>query len=176
MNWRHVFLMATFLGTSTLQGAEGVSMGFVNFKRCVEESAVGKKEENAFTEMKEEMQKQLETKEKELSEMQMKFNDPDFLDSLSPEAEAQMKQRYTTSAQELSQLQNRYYQMLNQANFKIIQGLTDSVSEAAAVVAKEKKIQVMLNVDSAFYVDDSLDTTEAVIEQMNRTFSALVGE
>ncbi len=74
--------------------AEGAKVGVVNFKTCVEQSEMGKKEQANFESLKKQMEGVLEEKEKALNEIANKFNDPDYLDSLSPEAEAELKHKF----------------------------------------------------------------------------------
>lgn len=158
--------------TKALPAASGsqVKIGIVNFKRAVEESKIGKKEQTNFDNLKKQMESVLEEKEKALNEITAKFNDPDYLDSLSAEAENELKHKFRSMSQDLSQIQSQYYQTLNQANMKILQKLNDLVAEASTKVAKDKGLDIILNDDGGFYFSNSLDTSKDVIEAMNQQF------
>jgi len=109
-------------------------------------------------------------KEKELNEISGKINDPDYLDSLSPQAEAELKHKQRQMGQELGQQQQQLYQTLSQANFKIVQRLTEEVAKAADKVASQKNLSMVVNEDACFFYAKKLDITEDVIREMDTTF------
>ncbi|SCA64245.1 hypothetical protein SCG7086_CZ_00040, partial [Chlamydiales bacterium SCGC AG-110-P3] len=94
----------------------------------------------------------------------------DFVDGLSPEAEAKAKGEYGALSQEMTQLQQQYYQMLNQANFKVVQKISDEVSVASSKVATDTGLTLVLNEESSFYYADALDITANVVNIMDRNF------
>jgi outer membrane protein len=147
-----------------------LKVGFVNFKLCVEESKFGKKEEASFEAMKKQMESVVEEKEKTLNDLANKLNDPDQLDLMSPEAETDLKRKFRALSQELNQLQQQYYQTLNQANFKVIQEISEIAAAAAEKIAKEKQLDCVLNDETAFYVNESLDISQLIIKEMDAQF------
>ena len=112
----------------------------------------------------------VEDTEKQLNELSAKFNDPDYLDGLSPEAEEDLKNKFRTLNEELGRYQNQYYQVMNQANMKIVQTLSNNINTAAEKIAKEKKLNMVVNKDACFYYTPALDVTTAVIAEMDKTF------
>ena len=88
--------------------------------------------------MKKQMEETMSAKEKELTELQAKFKD-DVIDTLSPQAEAELKEKYKKLSQEYSIQQNQYMQMLNQENFQIVQRFAKRIEKASETVAKAKK-------------------------------------
>ncbi|NGX42261.1 MAG: hypothetical protein K940chlam7_00539 [Chlamydiae bacterium] len=150
--------------------AQTANIGFVDFKKCVEQSKLGKQEQANFESMKKQMEDVLGEKEKSLSDISTKFDDPDYLDTLSPEAEAEMKHKFRNLNQELSQHQQQYYQILNQANFKIIQKISETINEASKTVAKDKSLDIILNEEGAFYYKDTLDVSADIVKVMDATF------
>lgn len=167
------FLCRSFAHAETMTGFEQVKplrIALVNFKTCVEKSKMGQKEQVAFDSMKKQMETILEEKEKSLTEVASKFNDIDYLDSLSPDAEAELKRQFRTQNQEFTQQQNQFYQTLSQTNMLVIQKITDAVTKAAEEVAKTNKIDVVLNDESCFYTVASIDISPLVIRVMDETF------
>lgn len=152
------------------KNGKNLSVAVVNFKTCVENSKLGKEEQGNFEKMKKQMETILEEKEKVLNDLAEKSNDPMYLDSLSADAETDLKRKLRALSQEMAQLQNQYLQALNQANYKIVQKLTEIVSDAAKNVAREKKLDLVLNEEGTFYYADSLDISKDVIVQMNRSY------
>lgn len=178
-------VLSAFFVASSLSAVEAASgamspkapsVAIVDFRKCVEESLLGKHEKDAFENMKQQMQSSLEQKEKELTELTAKFNDADFVDSLAPEAEAEMKEKYRTLTQDIGQIQNRFYQMLNQANFKIIQNISSTVSDAAKSVAKNLGYDLVLNEETCFYFTNTHDITKQVIVEMDKLYSKVTAE
>lgn len=147
-----------------------LKIAVVDFKECVEKSKLGKQEQGNFDALKKQMETILEEKEKALNDIASKFNDIDYLDSLSPEAEADLKRKFRALNQELTQQQSQYYQALNQANIKIIQRITDTISAASKEVAKKYKIDLVLNEDSAFFKTGSLDISPFVVVVMDEMY------
>ena len=146
------------------------NFGVVNFGTCVSDSKLGQQEQASFENLKKQMTTLLEGTEKQLNDLSSKFNDPDYLDGLSPEAEEEMKNKFRTLNEELSRYQNQYYQVMNQANMKIVQTLSTSINTASEKVAKEKKLNVVFNKDACFFYIPTLDVTTLVIAQMDKEF------
>lgn len=146
------------------------SMGIVNFATCITDSKVGKHEQASFEALKKQMATLLEDTEKQMTEISNKFSDSEYLDGLSPEAEEEMKAKYRALNEELARYQNQYYQVLNQANMKLIQVMSSNINTAAEKVAKDKKLTMIVNKDACFFYNPQLEITSAVIAEMDRTF------
>lgn len=164
-------LAALLFCASTPQlDAAAAKIGTVTFRTCVEKSKYGAKEQKNFDDLKKQMESVLEEKEKALTEISNKFNDPDYLDSLSAEAEAELKHKFRTLNGELQQHQQQYMQILQQTNYKIIQGITEKVNEAADIVAKQKGLDLIINDESTFFHSSSLDVSQDIIKEMDKMF------
>lgn len=148
------------------------SIGIVNFKVCVEKSKIGKAEQSAFEALKDQMVSVLEKTEKELEDIANKLGDEDHLESLSQEGQNDLKSKFQMLNQELARYQNQYYQILNQANFKLISELNGKVADAAASVAKNKNLALILNDEATFYKLPSLEVTNEVIVELDKRFDA----
>lgn len=157
-----------FLGK--MNGADQ-SIGFVNFKLCLEKSQQGQHEKNAFESLRKQMLDALEKTDTELEEMAKKLEDQDYMDGLSPTAEEDLKQKFQIMNQDYARYQNQFSQLLSQANYKMLQTLHDGVSTAAEKVRETKKLALILSEDSTFAHISSLDYTQDVIDQMNKQFA-----
>lgn len=155
---------------STLEQTKSPKIAVVNFKTCVEKSKLGQKEQSNFDAMKKQMETVLVEKEKALTDIASKFNDIDYLDSLSPEAETELKNKFRTLNQEFNQQQNQFYQSLSQTNLKVVQKLTDAITKASAEVAKKNQIDLVLNEDSSFFIAPSLDISQLIIKALDDAF------
>lgn len=167
------FLFSALITASVLLAApiEAANYGFVNFKEIIEQSKMGKQEQGMFDALKNQMEKVLEEKDKELNELASKFNDPDYMDSLSPEAENELKHKVRMLSQEMSEKQNQFYQALQNAQAKIMNKLAESISKAAAKVAKDKQLDAVFNQDASFWVNPSSNLSSAVIKAMDDDFA-----
>lgn len=163
-------LLASCLLFASAEAAPQQNVGVVRFKSCVEESKVGRREHDAFEQMKKEMGKKIETKEKEFQEIAAKLQDSDYMDTLKPEVEAELKHKFRQLSQELNAFQNRYYQELQQSNFRILQTMSQYVSEASKKVASDMKLDLIVNDDNCFFFNQTLDVTQKVIAIMDKSF------
>jgi outer membrane protein len=165
-----ILLSSALLLASCPAHADELKIGFVNVKNCMEKSKVGVDEKNTFEALKKQMTDALEKSDKELVDLAKKLEDQDYLDSLSPAAEEELRVRFDNLSQDFSRYQNQYYQLLQQANYKMIHTLHDSISQASEEVRAKNKLTIIMNQDSAFAVASSLDVTEAVINEMNQRY------
>lgn len=157
-----------------LNAAEASNIAFVNIKGCLEKSKLGNQEKTAFENLKKQLSEKLEKSDKELSDIAKKLEDQDYMDSLSPSAEKELKSRFQTLGQELTRAQNHSYQLLNQANMKMVQTMVDVVSSASEVVRAKHNYSCILNREAAFAV--SLDVTDEVVQEMDRQFDKKANE
>ncbi len=173
MKSRFILTLFTAMGLSTAAfSAEPIpSVGVVNFGTCVSNSKLGQQEQSSFESLKKQMATLLEDTEKQLSELSAKFNDPEYLDGLSPEAEEELKNKFRTLNEELSRYQNQYYQVMNQANMRIIQTISTGINSASEKVAKEKKLNMVVNKDACFFYASALDVTDLIIAEMDKNFA-----
>lgn len=163
---------AILVGAPTVgQAAESAKVGVVNSRKCIEDSKLGKQELENFEGMKKQMESTFSDKEKKLNELANKLNDADYLDSISPEAETELKREFRSMSQDLGQVQQQYYQTLQQANMKIMQKIAESIAKASEEVAKAQKFDLVLNEESSFYHSSALDITPSVVTEMDKSFS-----
>ena len=167
---KKLFIVALMAFALNLQKGEAVQYGFVNFKEVLEKSKLGKQEQASFNSLKEQMEKVLEEKDKELNEIASKFNDPDYIDTLSPEAENDLKHKFRTLSQEMNEKQNQFYQALQAAQMKIMQKLAEYVTKASDKISKEKKLDAIFNQDATFYWSPELNVSESIIKEMDGVF------
>lgn len=165
-----IIVCSNTLEAAPARGDQNLKMRFINFKVCVEKSKIGKQEQTNFEALKKQMETMLSEKEKTLNDMADKLNDPDYLDSLSPEAETELKRKFRTLSQEASQQQQQYMQTLQQANFKVLEKLDELISRAAEIVAKKNGYNVIDNDDATFYYDKDLDISHDIVAVMDEIF------
>lgn len=165
-----VLLVAPVFAASADLSGKPISIRIVNFKECVSKSKAGKTEEASFEELKKQMEAVLSEKDKGLNEIADKFEDPDYIDSLSAEAETELKRKFRALSQEVQQQQQEFYQQLSQTNMKVIQKLTDMATKAAETVAKRDKIQLILSEAETFFYAPELDITDEVVKILDEIY------
>lgn len=160
-----------FAGTNSLSATEStVKIGFVNFRKSVEDSKLGKQQQSSFEGLQSQMENSLMEMQKSLTEISTKLSDEDYLDGLSPEAENELKHKYRVLSQEAARTQAQYVQTLQDANLKIIQQISTEVADAAKAVANIKGLDLIVNEEATFFHKPSLDITSDVIAQMDAKF------
>jgi outer membrane protein len=168
-----IFITAISL-LSTASAVESIpSVGIVNFTTCTSDSKLGKQEQASFESLRKQMTSLLEDTEKQINELAAKFNDPEFLDSLSPEAEEELKNKFRSLNEDMNRYQNQYYQVLQQSNMKVMQTLNNSVNTAAEKVAKDKKLALIVNKEACFFTSSALDVTAFVITEMDKNYDQI---
>jgi len=145
-------------------------IGIVNFMTCITDSKYGKNEQEQLENIKKQWSSLIEETEKELNELTSKFEDQDYLDGLSPEAEEDLKLKHQTLNQDIMKYQNQLYQILNQANYFFIQKMTTNISKASESIASNKKLDIVLNKEACFYTNPKIDITDLVIKEMDKNF------
>jgi outer membrane protein len=170
MKKNFIFTLLTVMATFSAGHAVNMPFGIVNFNTCVADSKVGKQEQGSFEALKKQMATLLEDTEKQLNDINAKFADPEYLDGLSPDAETELKIKFQTLNEELNRYQNQYYQVLNQANMRILQVLGTYINSASENVAKEKKLALVVNQEACFFYNPTLDITTAIITEMDKQF------
>lgn len=161
---------ALLLSATSFAADANVKIGVVNFKTCVEESKFGKQEQASFEAMKKQMENVVEEKEKVLGDLANKLNNADELELMSPEAETELKRKFRALSQEMSQLQTQFYQTLNQANFQVVQKLSENVTKASEKVAKDQSLDLVFNDEGCFFVNKAFDISAQVVKQMDAQF------
>lgn len=167
----YTFAAASFaMVTAVATAAEIPLIGVVNFTTCVTNSKTGKQEQENMDTMRKQMSSLIENTEKELKEISAKFEDSEYLDSLSPKAEEDLKVRFQTLQEDLGRSQNQFYQMLNHANYQMVQKIGATIAKAAEKIAGQKKLDYVMNKEACFYIRPDLDVTPLVIGEMDKNF------
>ncbi len=147
--------------------------GIVNFATCLSDSKKGKQEQTSFEALKKQIGTMIEEAEKTYTVENQKLNDNEYMDGLSPEAEQEQKMKVARLEEEMARYQNQYYQVMQQANMRILQQVGQEISAASEKVAKDKKLNMIINKEaSCFYYNANLDVTQAVIQEMDKRFEA----
>jgi len=170
---RNLFLSAATifgLAASSVSAADVPLIGIVNFSTCISNSKVGKKEQENMESIRKQMSSLVEETEKELREIAGKFEDTEYLDSLSPKAEEDLKTRFQALQEDLGRYQNQFYQVLQHANYQMVQKVSQSISRASEKIAKDKKLEYVINKEACFYMSPDLDVTNLVVSEMDKTF------
>ena len=168
-----LFLLAfTVLGmfTGSAFASDSAMIGTVNLAACVNESKLGKKEQETLQAMQSQMISIMENTDKELREIAAKFDDPEYLDSLSPKAEEELKKKHETLTADMGRYQNQFYQVMQQTQQQMYQKIIANIAKASAKVAEQKKLDYVLNRESCFYIHPDRDVTSVVISEMDKSF------
>jgi len=145
-------------------------IGVVNSKSCMLESKYGKDIQEQLENMRKQWGSLLENTQKELKELDAKFEDQEYLDSLSPEKEEELKAKYKSLSEDMSKYQAQLSQVFGQAQYFYGQKLMDSISKAAEQIAQDNKLDYVVNQDTVFYYNPKMEVTKSVIDQMDKNF------
>ena len=90
--------------------------------------------------------------------------------TVSLKAEEDLKVKFQTLQEDLNRYQSQFYQVLNHANYQMIQKVGATISKAAEKVASEKKLDYVMNKEVCFYINPNFDVTSQVISEMDKNF------
>lgn len=169
-------LAGLIMGASPLTAQVTQEIGIVDFRRCLDDSKFGQKERDGLLALQKQLATQVEAAEQELNHLTDKLRDPEFLDSLSSEAEEELKMRYQALSQDIVQRQNQFYQIMGQGEMKLMQQLTTQIMRAAQIVAKEKKLEYVIREDAFAFFNPTHDVTKDVVSEMDKLFISESGE
>lgn len=173
MNYRSFSaLLATLTMATSAFAADIATIGVVNFATCITDSKSGKREQENMDKIRKQISSLIDDTEKELKELSAKFEDTEFVDSLSPKAEEEMKLKYQTLQEDMSRYQNQYYQVIQHAQYQLVQKMSANIAKASESVAKSNKLDYVINKEACFYIRSDLDVTTAVITEMDKLFDA----
>lgn len=168
---RALLSSSLILGAVSVQAADkGMRIAVVDFAKCVTESKHGKAEQANFESIRMQMQKAIEDLDAQMNETANKLQDKDLLDSLSPEAENELKTRFQTLGEELNRYHSQYYQVMQQANMKLVHTMSSLINQASEVIAKKDKWDLIMNKEAAFHFNQDLDVTSNIIQELNKKF------
>jgi len=172
MKLKSIFITAGFLIAMQFPAfsLEKSLVGVVNFMTCITDSKYGKSEQEQLENIKKQWSSIIDETEKEMKDLNSKFNDQEYMDSLSPEAEEEMKMKQKTLSEDMMKYQNQLYQILNQANYFFIQKMTNNISKASEKIALDNKLELVLNKEACFYNTPKIDVTKLVIKEMDVNF------
>jgi outer membrane protein len=162
------------LASSSAFTAEKVSdtpaIGIVNFATCVNESKYGKYEQEQLEGIRQQWVSLIEETNKELQTLSAKFEDKEYMEGLSPQAEQEMKEKYAMLSNDSSKYQNQLYQTLNQANYFFIQKMLQNISKASEKIAADQHLTLVVNKEACFSYNPKMEITTPVVSQMDKNF------
>jgi len=165
-------LLTSIFVAGSAFAADSALIGVVNFASCVTDSKSGQQEEENMQTMRKQIAAMAENTEKELKELTAKLDDTEFVDGLSPKAEEEMRLRVHTLQEDMGRYQNQFYQFLQQAQYQMYQKMSGNIAKASETVAKEKKLDYVINKEACFYIRTDLDVTRDVIAVMDKEFES----
>lgn len=161
--------IAVFL-TAFAYASDALSVGVVNFSTCIEKSYLGQEEKEKLESLRTEMISVLEQKQKEFQEVAEKLNNPDYMDTITQEAEAKLQEKAQQLSQELQMAGQQTQQALQQAEMKMYQTIRAQINKASEYIAREKNLDFILDEMGTFYCKRPADITPLVIKELNRHF------
>lgn len=162
-------LSACGLAVASLSAADG-GIGVVNFATCLTETEFGKKEQEKMDNLRQQFTTLVQDTEKELREISAKFEDTEFLDSLSPKAEEDLKTRFQALNEDLNRYQSQFYQLMQHANMQMMHTMSSQIARASEKIAKQKKLDYIVNREACFYYRPDLDITTQIASEMDTNF------
>jgi outer membrane protein len=164
------YLVTAFILAGLQLCAAEQKVGIVNMENVFMETKLGKQEQASLETMRKQFATLLEDTEKQLRDLHEKLSDKDTLDGLSPEAEAEMKNKFAQLNEEMNRYQQQYSQFLQQGQHRIVQAVFGGITQASEKLAAAKGYTMILNKQMCFYSAPTLDVTTDMIKEMDKNF------
>ena len=165
-----LFISLSLVSSPAFAASSTSTIGIVNLRRCLEESALGKKEAAEFEKMKKQFSNSMGKMEEELYSIYSKLQDDDYMEGLSESAATELRKKFEELSAEYNTAQGQYYQILNQSNLKRMQKIMDEVKKASEIVRVQEGLSVLLNEDVVLAIDASADKTDDIIKILDDSF------
>ena len=165
-----LFISLSLVSSPAFAASSTSTIGIVNLRSCLEESALGKKEAAEFEKMKKQFSNSMGKMEEELSSIYSKLQDDDYMEGLSESAATELRKKFEELSAEYNTAQGQYYQILNQSNLKRMQKIMDEVKKASEIVRVQEGLSVLLNEDVVLAIDASADKTDDIIKILDDSF------
>lgn len=165
-----LFISLSLVSSPAFAASSTSTIGIVNLRRCLEESALGKKESAEFEKMKKQFSNSMGKMEEELSSIYSKLQDDDYMEGLSESAATELRKKFEELSAEYNTAQGQYYQILNQSNLKRMQKIMDEVKKASEIVRVQEGLSALLNEDVVLAIDASADKTDDIIKILDDSF------
>lgn len=165
-----IFILCCTAAVGFCSDTDNSGIGVINFSTCLSESKFGKQEQEKMENLRNQWMSLIQQTKKEADSVAAKFEDKEFLEGLSPQAEEDLKLKYKTLNEDLSKYQNQLTQEIYQANYLIYQKLYEQITKIAEKLAVKNKKFLMLNKEAAFYSTPAMDMTKQVVAEMDAEF------
>lgn len=147
----------------------------LNTRRCLEESKMSSHERATLEKMKSQMESVLKDKEKAIHTIENKLRDEDYMDSISEEAERELRHKKKILIEEGVELNRQFSDNLEMTNMKIMQTIIEAITKASKEVVQESAsknqiIDLILTSEACTYFNPVMDITDPVLTKMNATF------
>ncbi|MCI5641975.1 MAG: OmpH family outer membrane protein [Chlamydia suis] len=158
-----LFISLSLVSSPAFAASSTSTIGIVNLRRCLEESA-------EFEKMKKQFSNSMGKMEEELSSIYSKLQDDDYMEGLSESAATELRKKFEELSAEYNTAQGQYYQILNQSNLKRMQKIMEEVKKASEIVRVQEGLSALLNEDVVLAVDASADKTDDIIKILDDSF------
>jgi outer membrane protein len=170
---RSLFLiLILLLFTGSINAAESIKIGYVDLQKVLDESSEGKR-------VKEEMNKDIEGKKKELEKMQaeLKGLQEDYQKSnklLKPEAQKEKEDLIRGKEKELQRSISDFREEVKRKEQAYSDQIIKEIVEVVKKLGEKEKYTIILekNFSSVVYAAQNIDLTSAVLQEYNQSKQA----
>lgn len=145
-------------------------VGVVMIRACFDQSKAGHNARDTLEKMNKQLTSSLEEIDRHLDEISAQLDDENNRDSMTPEAEKQLQDKFEALSQERELKRMQFGQQMQQSQMMIMQKIYEKVSRASKQVAEEMGFDLIVQEDSSLYFAPSLDVTQAVLHTMDKLF------
>jgi len=158
---------AIFVFSPVAQGLAHDPVGFINVRRLVMESEIGKKAQAELVALHKKKQEQVAVKMNELNKMKQDLNDR--WTSLTPVQQFEITQDYQRAVRHYERLMEEVREDLEAEDRVLVQRVLAEAEGVVISVARQRNFTVILKEPSVLgFLDPAVDITNDVIRELNK--------
>ncbi len=146
------------------------NFGIVNMDDVLSQSKFGKQEQSGFEALQKQFQETIETIDTRLQEIDQQAQNPDEFEMLSDEAKLALQKEFQGLYQQRNQQEQQAMQVLQQERYRLMQNVNTEIMRGSQIVAKAKKLDLILREEALFFSQVSMNVTKEVISEMDKRF------
>lgn len=147
----------------------GADFAFIDFGKLMQTSKLAQREQQSLAILAKELEGRVNALDSEIQKAVDQLKDPDYIDSLSQEAENEQRQRLQMLGEERMRTAQQVQAQFQQTQQRTVQSLQGLVAAAASQLASQKHYKAIFSKEVAFFVDADLDCTAEIVEMVDST-------
>ena len=149
-------------------GAGAVKIGVIDFQKILQDSKAGQAVQAELQKQGQDMEQQLKTKGDDIDKLSQQLDSDAMV--MSRDKREEKQRDLQIKKYDYQSLQQKYQSKLRNLQMKYMQKLQSDVVALTTKIGKREGYLLIIDKNAAVYNPDSIDITDEVIKEYNKTF------